>query len=92
MRAGDDVHLVEARGGNQQVALLDAGLPQHVGARAAAGDELHVEMGETVDAELVAVDEEDVVFGREGVGQRITDVTAPDDDDVHVSRRPIRSF
>ena len=82
-RAGHDVHLVEPGGRNEEVALGDARAGQDLLAGAAPEDELGVDRLEHVLDVGILVDDEDLVFGGEGSGQRRPDLTATDDDDAH---------
>ena len=81
--AADEVHLVEPRRGDEGRAPLDAGATQHVGVGTAAGDEFDVVVREALSDRRIRIDDEDVVGRRESLRERITDVAAADDDDVH---------
>ena len=82
-RAGDDVDLVEPGAGDQQVAGADPRALEHTAAGAAAGQELDVEQTEPVRHGRLGVDHAQRVVGRQRLGQRIPDLAAPDDDDLH---------
>ena len=63
--------------------VLDAGAGQHVCARAAPGDELHVHGRKHVGDGRIVIDHEDFIVSSKGAGQRGADLPAADDHDVH---------
>jgi hypothetical protein len=84
--AGDDVHLVQARAGHEDVGLLDARAAEDLGGRPAPLDELDVELLESVRGLGIAVDHDDFVPGRQRLGEAEADLSAADDDDPHRRR------
>ena len=85
--AANHVHLVGLRGGQQQIRLRRARFPQGVGVGGAALHTDHVKrVGKLRDQLGVVVDDGDVVplVGKDG-GDRMPDLSAARDDDLHGS-------
>ena len=88
--AGHDVDLVETGGGDEDVGAGDVGAGEHLGAGAAAGDELDVDRLEDVGDVGLVIDDDHFVLGGQGPGERRADLSAADDHDPHERARVAR--
>ena len=88
--AGHDVDLVETRGGDEDVGAGDVGAGEHLGAGAAAGDELDVDRLEDVGDVGLVIDDDHFVLGGQGPGERRADLSPADDHDPHERARVAR--
>ena len=88
----DDVDLVARRARDEQLRVADAGVEQHLPARAVAGDDAGVEaVGDRVQARLVEVDDGDGVLLVERLHGRRAYLAGADDEHLHPAREARRS-